>query len=183
MKTLQIQLGLAIIAHTLIYASESDSKQIRWGAETNGVQLGISLAQGLQATNGGPVTIKVHIKNNSTNNAQYYIAGKPVFDPSWSLTVISPSGKDISPKPLRAFAGSGVFRNVNPGQTAELEMDLKSKASIDEIGEYKVALRQKILVLEFNDFFEVSSDTLVVRVVKSPEAASSRTNSVPPGEP
>lgn len=182
MKTL-VTLSLIIVAHTAICAQETDSKATQWGSETNGIQLGINLAQGVQATNSNPVVIKVHIKNNSTNAAHYYIAGKEGFDPSWHFTIISPSGEDISPRPIRAFAGSGAFRQVDPGQTAELEMDLKSRGSFEEEGEYKITLKQKILILRFNDYFDVESNSLILPIVKGHQTTSGLTNSIPASGP
>jgi hypothetical protein len=87
-------------------------------------------------------------------------------DGTYSFTVLDPSGKDISPIPNRAIAGSANIIEVPPDQTRSVEFNLSAVCKISTTGNYNIIAKKEIWSSDGNSF-QVVSNPLVVTVVPS----------------
>ncbi|MGB8367711.1 MAG: hypothetical protein ACLPYZ_00190 [Limisphaerales bacterium] len=93
-----------------------------------------------------PVILTVQIKNTSTNEMLMFRIENMPTDFTWAVT--SPSGKDLSPKPdLLHEAISGWFPKLKPLESREIDFDLSSVCSFNEVGIYKVVAKKQVVSL------------------------------------
>jgi hypothetical protein len=147
--------------------SADDIKTNEWGVITNNVQMSISLKDdGAQIKTNKSLSLLIRIKNTSTNEAVFlYNALALNADPliGVSCAVISPSGKDISPKPRMFWHGSGGHIILPPNQINEFEFSLSQLCKFDEIGTYKI-IAKKIIWFGNDKQFEIVSNPLTIVV-------------------
>ncbi len=150
-------------------AFSEDVKAHPWGAMTNSVQMSISLRDdGKEVKIGQPLALMMRIKSLSTNETFTLVLLNEIErDPGFSFIIVSPSGRDISPKPSIG-SGSGHIGALAPGQTVELKFDLASICRFDEVGTYKIIAKREVLAARRNRVFEVVSNPLGVPVVPDP---------------
>ncbi|HEU6447730.1 MAG TPA: hypothetical protein VFV23_04760 [Verrucomicrobiae bacterium] len=109
-----------------------------------------------------PINITIQIKNSSTNDLLFRINNLP-SDFNW--TIISPTGKDVSPKPdLRHDAISGSFPKLKPQELWESICDLKDISTLDETGTYKVIIKKEVFFMPARKKIEIISNPLQVKV-------------------
>jgi hypothetical protein len=115
-----------------------------------------------------PFNLWVRIRNLSTNEALWYFRARaPNTEESVGLAcvVVSPSGKDVSPK-KHTDGGSGAFGGVDPGKTTEFEFALSQLCKLEEMGTYKITAKRAVDVVgKSGRGFVLTSNTLCVRVV------------------
>ena len=112
---------------------QSNAKdQSDWGAVTNNIQMSIRPESSAdKITTNEPVKIQLRFRNVSTNETLViFVANGTVYDPRYSLSVISPSGKDISPDLTKYSPESGLLMSIRPKQVAETELNLSSVCSL-----------------------------------------------------
>lgn len=143
-----------------------DLKTNQWGVVTNNVQMSISLTdRGKEIKSSQPVKLLIRFRNISTNET--FLVGRENAienDPGYSWVVISPSGKDISPKP-QIHTGSGGAIPLVPNQFIEFEFNLSRLCKFDELGTYKIVTKKSIWSPENQKLFTVVSTPLYVTVV------------------
>jgi hypothetical protein len=173
-----------------------DFKTNDWGSMTNKLQMAISIippnSKAIKKL--GPETnyiqslrphgytneirvneafsLLVRIKNSSTNEAYssyVTIDANPDLRSGLACTVISPSGKDMSPHPAATHTTffSGSFIVVSPQQIGEFEFKLSDLCRLSEAGIYTITAKKEFRASEVtNRFFTVLSNPLKVSVAK-----------------
>lgn len=93
-----------------------------------------------------PIMLLVQITNLSTNETLMFRMENMPTDFTW--TIISPSGKDLSPKasPI-GVAISGWFPKLKPNESREADFDLSSVFNFNESGTYKIAVKKEVFRL------------------------------------
>jgi hypothetical protein len=120
---------------------------------------------GVQARTNEPVRLVIEYKNTSTNNNfTVYQAAVVEEDPSCFFSVMSPSGKNISPE-NRGFADSGAPLPLSPGQVNEYRFNLSKLCTFSEAGTYKIIARKAIYWPAKQHGFMVVSNPLDVKVL------------------
>jgi hypothetical protein len=118
-----------------------------WGSPVNDIQLGIVFADGnSQIRTNQPFSLTVRIKNLSTNS-QYCINllnSATVNSNSFLVTIISPSGKNISPVASPILSFSGGFVCVSPLHILEYEFKLSDICRLNEFGTYKITAQRNV---------------------------------------
>src|SRR5262245_42316071 len=92
-------LACLILFLMVAMAREVSAFQQNWGAPTNDIQISIRLDGGEEkvGTN-SPVKLLIRFRNLSTNwNVGKFFGARNETDEDFKFTVISPSGKDVSP--------------------------------------------------------------------------------------
>jgi hypothetical protein len=122
---------------------------------------------------GEPFSLLVRIRNLSTNKTFVFCYGDITPDAKDGLAciVISPSGKDISPR-MRSessefYVRGGSYRRpltAQPDQTAQFEFPLSELCKLEEMGTCKITARKTIRDKAGKDF-DLTSNSLCVRVV------------------
>jgi hypothetical protein len=132
-----------------------------WGASANDIQLYIGLQQGqTPIKTNEPFHLAIRIENNSTNQFFYFytrngmVDGDPIF-----FTIISPSGKDVSPVPPLVDVGSGGNINLPPKGVYRFSKGY-CPLQFSELGTYKISAKIKA-----NDNDWADSNPLSVTVV------------------
>jgi hypothetical protein len=138
----------------------------QWGAMTNNVQMAISLKGGQkEIKTNQPLVLLIQIKNRSEkDNFVIYRRNWIEGDPGFSFAVLTPSGKDISPKPV-VGGGSGMLATLAPSRTMEIEINLGARCRFSEAGSYRVVAKREVLDPRTKQAFRVVSNELQVPVV------------------
>lgn len=143
---------------------------IESGMATNGVQMAIRLKG---HTNEVPVNQAVelvisyrNVRSNETFTV--YRANSIEDDSHYTIFIISPTGKDISPDLFRMgrFSESGGLVRLAPHQTIELEFNLSRLVKFERVGTYKVILKNSIFSPQRNKTFRVVSNPLYLVVTR-----------------
>jgi hypothetical protein len=127
-----------------------------------------------------PITVKTNLKlgehfglwvplrNLSTNETLRFVSDGTDRDKEGGLAwaIISPSGKDVSPKGTLARAHSSRWVLVSPNSIGELEFPLSSFCKLEEVGTYRITARKSTFAIRKGETtFVLTSNTLCVRVV------------------
>ena len=141
--------------------------QHAWGPVTNNIQMSIRAKSSVGTiTTNESVKMVICYRNISTNEVFVtYVANGIVCDPSFSLSVIAPSGKDISPDLTKYASESGRFMSIGPKQLAEVEFSLSSVCDLSESGTYRITLKKQMLTPEKHTPYSIVSNTLLLRIV------------------
>jgi hypothetical protein len=145
------------------YASQTDDD---WGPTTNDLQMSISLNCSEIKTD-QPCVLSIRYRNVSTNEMfRIYEVNGTVYDPTYSFTVTSPSGEDISPDTADIHeSGSGQDHHLYPGQILNISFDLSLVCKFDKAGTYQViAKRNEIWSIQKHRPFTVVSNPLRITV-------------------
>jgi len=114
-----------------------------WGQVTNNIQMSICLESNKNEIKANEfVRLIIRLRNLSTNMsfyARYELAAETDPRVGVSCTVISPSEKDISPKPEKAGGGSGGGGVVGPNKTMEFAFRLSDVCKFNEHGTSQVS--------------------------------------------
>ena len=146
MKTSFLCLGIiatCFIAKPLAGVAQTNE----WGPITNDVRMAL-IFKGKQASikTNQPFSVLIRVNNLSTNRP--YVWGQALVnrpDTAGIFSVISPSGKDVSPTiPKVYLRGSMVSIRVTPGETRDQEFNLGAFCKFEEIGTYKITLKRYI---------------------------------------
>jgi hypothetical protein len=121
---------------------------------------------------GEPFSLLVRIRNLSTYKTVTFACwgACPGAKDGLACVVISPSGKDISPRVATNSsgpffrAGSVEFVVAQPNETAEFEFPLSQLCKLDEIGTYRITAK-KSSYAKAEEAFVLTSNTLSVSVV------------------
>jgi hypothetical protein len=111
-----------------------------WGPITNQLRMSIT-AEGdqYQIATSRPVKLLIRLANLSSNKTfHYYQPGVVEMTSALGFQVISPSGRDVSPKIQEQLHGSGQFVQIRPGQVWELRFNLSDLCRFGEIGTYRI---------------------------------------------
>jgi hypothetical protein len=157
-----LQFLLLIAAIVVPQAVFAEPRPSSWGPVTNDVQIAITLKdRDIDKRGAWGVTLLVWCRNVSTNRTILIdTSSSGEFTPGLSFRVISPSGKDISPKPAPSYAGSGRVLKLTPGRTNHFAADLGRLCRFNQLGTYEVTVR-------FGGIkFEQVSNTLRMAVAK-----------------
>jgi hypothetical protein len=147
-------------ASTIVISSEA------WGAVTNNVQMSVTVEGGSRniKTN-QPVSLRILIRNVGTNETFYVDVPAAIeMDPRFSFKIISPTGRNVSPKAPKIYAGSGATLTLGPGQTNELRFNLSKLFKFEEVGTYTITATKEVWTLEESRNFKVVSAPLSVSV-------------------
>ncbi len=118
-----------------------------WGAVTNNAMMSVKLAPlDTSITTNTSVTLLICLTNMSDNHTlTWYKSLVPNADTPYVFVVISPSGKDVSPRrPHSPISGSGSIVSVGPHQMIETEFKLSEICTFVEPGTYKITVKQDI---------------------------------------
>ena len=140
-----------------------------WGPVTNNIQMSISLEGGKNEIKANEsFSLIVRIRNLSTNMSfAFHYTLQAQTDPRTGVycTVISPSGREISPNTEKTYAGgSGSSGNVGPNKTLEFAFHLSDLCRFNKHGTYKITAK-KVVRVDGNKPVEVVSNTLRLSVV------------------
>jgi quinol monooxygenase YgiN len=117
-----------------------------------------------------PFVLSVRYRNVSTNDmisVHEYVYMED--DDSYSFSVKSPSGKNVSPSIKPILEGSGAVHVLNPGQMFEVGFKLSELCKLDEAGTYIViATFRDVENLQIHKAFKVASNALKIKVVPEP---------------
>jgi hypothetical protein len=111
-----------------------------WGPETNGLQMSISLKGGEKQLNRNQgIRLLIRLRSLSTSDTfDFYLQGEHERSSAFSFQVISPSGKDVSPRVPENMRWSGGTVPVYPGRITEVDFNLSRFGTFDELGTYTV---------------------------------------------
>jgi len=146
-----------------------------WGALVNNVQMSIGLADDKQEiTNNQPVILLIRFRDVSTNESFHIYSMNTIQgDPQFSYVVISPSGKNISPKMDSSPTGSGQFIRITPNKVVKRRFDLSRVCKFNEIGIYKIVAKRWVNSTVDQKAYLLVSNPLNVPIVQ----ASNKLNS------
>ena len=163
---------LPLLTSTRALAGDSP---IQWGPTTNNAMLSLSLNSSVNRfTTNTPVKLRIRTRNVSTNEAFL------VYRPDWaeadlqlSFTVVSPAGKDVSPKiDLTRASISGRLIRLGPNDEVDIDFNLSDLCKFDEAGTYKVIVKRMMSYWRDDNQkapsgngFQVVSNPLYVSVV------------------
>lgn len=118
-----------------------------------------------------PFSLLVRIRNLSTNEtfSFFYGGAYPDEHAGLSCEVISPSGKDVSPRMPPGpsiITGHAEFPTARPNQIAEFEFPLWRLCKLEETGTYKITASKRTYVPHKDQkAFVLTSNTLSITVV------------------
>ena len=157
--------AITVLAVWQAFSGEIGTHQ--WGSGTNNVQMSVSLKGGQkEIETNQPLILSILIRNVSTN-ATFIL---PLMnwieaDPGFSIVVISPTGKDVSPKPKIGAHGSADLAALGPNQSIKREFNLGSLCKLNEIGTYRIIMKRQVWFSQEEKAFQVVSNPLDVHVV------------------
>jgi hypothetical protein len=152
-----------------------------WGAVTNNTMMSAKLAPAdTSITTNTPFTLLICLTNMSDDRTlTWYQPLAPSADRPYVFLIISPSGKDVSPRtPHSPISGSGRIVSVGPHQMNETDFKLSEICKFGEPGTYKIIVKQDIGELKHPCW--VISNPLDVSVVAG-EGKRDNTNTPPDG--
>jgi hypothetical protein len=134
-----------------------------WGPVTNGIQISIGLRDNaaVQVGRTNSIILSVRTRNVSTNVVYFTLSNKISDSPDFSLGVISPSGKQIQPRP-KPLSGSGAIVVVHPNETNLFEVNLRDFCNYDEVGTYEITVASGQCILGKSKPFVVSSNPVLL---------------------
>ena len=158
----------AVLATAHIYA---DTLTNNWGPVTNNIQMSICLESNKNEIRANEsVNLIIRFRNLSTNISFYmHYSLQAQTDPRTGVycTVVSPSGRDISPNTEKTYAGgSGAGALVGPNKMTEFDFRLSDLCKFNKHGTYKITAK-KVVYVGGNKPIEVVSNTLGLSVVWS----------------
>jgi len=164
MKTYLVNSLLMLAVSTPVLAEDGNDQ---WGAETNGIQMSIKLSNGaLEVKTNQPIKLVIRYRNVSTNESfPVSVGGHIEFDSSFTWTIISPSGKDISPDMLFHANQWANWYTLKPQKSKDVEYDLSVRCNFFESGTYKITLQKGISSDTTQRLFTVVSNPLNVTIV------------------
>jgi hypothetical protein len=118
---------LALISAAVLAGSASGAAGGDWGDITNNVQICLALkGKQREIKPKEPVTVLVRFRNLSTNRTiGVFETGAPEYDDTYSWSVISPSGKNISPDfKTIPTCDNGHTLWIPPAHTEQVELNL-----------------------------------------------------------
>lgn len=167
MKILLLYSIFSLVASVPVFGNGLDTGE--WSAATNYLQMSISLDSdnGKIQTN-HPCILLIRYKNISTNET-FWVYESSEYNPDYSIIVIAPSGKDISPDmKLIKRSDSGSVLHAAPQKTVEIKFDLSKLCSFNDVGTYKVIVKNKdMFAYERRKTFTVVSNPLLISVVSN----------------
>jgi hypothetical protein len=134
--------------------------------DTNTVQAKYSIKEAIKA--GDAFSLSVRVRNLSSNETVNLVMKGACQDEEAGLAcvIISPSGKDISPRMVRPVVGSTMGVAARPNRIIEFEFPLSRLCKLEEIGTYKVTARKRTVAYDKTQkAFVLTSNTLCVSVV------------------
>ncbi len=139
-KILYLILTIGTITGSQVFAD--DTNQI--GTASCDAEISIKLKEPTKEIKTNvPVFVAIQVKNLSTNEMlMINIQNDMLWDFIWKI--ISPSGKEISPKPDPLHEPiSGWFPKLKPLESRESNCDLSEICNFNETGTYKVIVKEK----------------------------------------
>ena len=159
-------LNYFVLSFALSVPAFAADESEQWGSVTNGIQISIRLSSGGTVINTNqPVRIIIHYKNISTNET-FTITGKYniEFNSSYVWTVLSPSGKDVSPDLFSKAVQSVTWDKLKPLESMEAEYNLSVRCNFSEIGTYRITLNKGMGSDTSQKLFVVVSNPLNVTI-------------------
>jgi len=138
-----------------------------WGPATNGIQMSINSTSRVDESKiNQPIVLSVCFRNVSTNETfRIYQANAVEFDPGYSWSVISPSGKDISPNMQKINPSeSGGFIPLLVNKTYQFQFNLSHICKFTEVGTYKIIAEKAIYSVKSRKTIVAVSNPLNVTV-------------------
>ena len=159
-----------LAAATVLGVFADDAKTREWGAVTCNAQMSIELKESKsEIQSNQSVYLVIRIKNVSTNDTIGVYQSLAIVVNSlvnFSFVVISPSGKDVSPKAAEYFrGGSAGSYSIGPGQIKTFDYDLNYLCKFDEVGTYKVTAKKRLFP-DLEEKCELVSNSLNIVVSK-----------------
>jgi hypothetical protein len=117
---------------------------------------------------GEPFNLWVRLRNLSTNQTLRFLSSGTDQDEEHGLAwvIISPSGKDISPRGTLAVAGSSRWVLVRPNGIGEFEFPLSRFCKLEEVGTYKITARKSTFAIRKGEkTIVLISNTLCIPVL------------------
>ena len=164
MKKQICYLAMLLMPHLILINSAYSQN---WGPTNDSVQMsiGVKNSENPIKTN-QPVLLSISFRNLSSDEAfRIYRANGIEYDPGYTWSVISPSGRDISPR-MKTIPSSesGVHLPLLPNGTNEFAFNMSYLCKFAERGTYKITGRKWIYSLRLKKPIEVVSNPLFVRI-------------------
>lgn len=138
-----------------------------WGNVAHYTQVSIALQDGNNSheTN-QPIEISVRIKNLSTNETYGFFVDRTITNnTTFSVSVISPSGKNIAPVFSKSDIASGASFAVKPRQIHGFRFYLTDICKLEEVGTYKVVVTVHRRSNSDNKVYDIASNQLLFNIV------------------
>ncbi len=134
-----------------------------WGLETCGAQMSIGSASNTTHFRvGRPLVLSIRVKNNAKDVIKLWDAG-PQRD--YSVTIISPSGKELPPKSRPPDGSDEEFRRslirLKPGEIYESKLDINGASEMNAAGNYTIIVKRQVSQAP-GKLCQVKSNSLVV---------------------
>jgi hypothetical protein len=130
-----------------------------------------------------PVSLFICLTNTSTNETVYVDSTPPAYNENFTSEVISPGGKDISPRkqpPQQIGFSSGASIPILPQTKFQFGgYNISDFCKFDEIGKYKITISLKINSQVVHGSFPVVSSPLYLIVVPGYWVPETTTNASP----
>ena len=169
MTTKRLFIAAIYLALADLSALGGTSASNHWGAITNDVRMSIRLeGADLNIRTNQPVTLLICITNASANaTIRFRSQNRVEDDPTYSVSVISPSGNDIALSTSGIFhgRGSGIAVSVGPGQARSFVFNVSRFCRFQELGAYRVTITKMVMSSETHGPFVVTSNPLSISVV------------------
>jgi len=93
-------------------------------------------------------------------------SGGVEYEHGYSFEVITPSGRQSSPKAITHTGGpSGVY-DIGPGKSKDFTLHLSTICRFDEIGNYTVTIKRAVVwPHNASNYFTVVSNPLTIKIV------------------
>jgi hypothetical protein len=158
------------IAGKIIFGLTDKEKQmpnISWGPVALDLQVSISTKNALKRFNTNePISSIVRFNNLSTNSFGIVMRNNILDNRDFSFSILSPSGKDVSPVFYEDYTGgSGILVYVPPHQINGFQFDINDICKFDEMGTYKIVMMVKNRVPGSNQLADVVSNPLYVTII------------------
>ena len=142
MKTC-LGLFIEIVSMSVFHVLADDVKMDAWGPITNDIQMMVCIADEKTLTTNQPLELLVSYRNLSASETFIIYNMKVVaLDATYSFSVVSPSGKDVSPHASDSLNGSAENYPIVPGRKIDFEINLYHLCKFNEIGTYKITLKK-----------------------------------------
>jgi hypothetical protein len=165
MRSIYFHFSILTASLAVWQASGAQTESNHWGAVTNNLQMCIALEDGIERKVSEPLNLMILYRNVGSNETfQIYQVNGTVSDPSYSFTITSPSGKDISPDLTKLAAFSGQVHGLEPGKIVEIRFPLSKVCKVVELGSYEIVARKEVWSDSKGARFQVVSNRLRVNI-------------------
>ena len=163
-----IRIGLphhlsATLLLAMLWLAELQGATNAWGPAKCEAQMSISGSNALKTNQQLTLTFRLRNLSAKERFTVFQSLAPQVNSAGVVFSIISPSGKDVSPRPTISV-GSAHFIRAEPNETIQFDFELTNVFKLTEIGTYKIVAK-KAIISPLGSECELESNLLLVSVV------------------